>query len=68
MSFSMEQPDSIPQMVDTLADEVNRISAKEEEALGLEECFKKVCKVSWEQNRLDNWDIVNNSNWTDGIL
>ncbi|XP_055995195.1 uncharacterized protein LOC125650529 isoform X3 [Ostrea edulis] len=44
MSFSMEQPDSIPQMVDTLAEEVNRISAKEEEALGLEECFKKVCK------------------------
>ncbi|XP_062602812.1 uncharacterized protein LOC134264537 isoform X3 [Saccostrea cucullata] len=44
MSFSMDHPDGIPQMVDTLAEEVNRISAKEEEAVGLEECFKKVCK------------------------
>lgn len=45
MSFSLDQSEATPQMVETLTEEVNRISAKEEEAIGLEECFKKVCKV-----------------------
>nr|XP_011444655.2 uncharacterized protein LOC105340345 isoform X5 [Crassostrea gigas] len=44
MSFSMDPSETTPQMVDTLTEEVNRISAHEEEAIGLEECFKKVCK------------------------
>ncbi|XP_022330980.1 uncharacterized protein LOC111129131 isoform X3 [Crassostrea virginica] len=44
MSFSLDQSEATPQMVETLTEEVNRISAKEEEAIGLEECFKKVCK------------------------
>lgn len=44
MSFSMDPSVTTPQMVDTLTEEVNRISAHEEEAIGLEECFKKVCK------------------------
>ena len=50
MSFAVNEEDAKMAWPELLADEVNRISTKDqEEANSLEECYKKVCKVynSW---------------------
>lgn len=46
MSFAVNEEDAKMAWPELLADEVNRISTKDqEEANSLEECYKKVCKV-----------------------
>ena len=49
MSFAMDSGEELNMtLAETLADEVHRISTKDEDEQrsALEECFKKVCKVS----------------------